>query len=45
MLLTKVTDCNNDNSCKALAQKRPPQKHFYKYFKYKIVERKIKQKR
>ncbi len=45
MFLAKVTDGNNNSRSKALTEKRPPAKYFYKNFKYKIVERKIKYKR
>ena len=37
MLLAQITDGNNNKRSEALAQKWPPAKHFYKYFKQKIV--------
>ena len=42
MLLAQITDSNYNNRGEALAEKRPPAKHFNKYFKDKIIECKIK---
>ena len=44
MFLAQIADGNNNNRSKALAQEWPPAKHFYKYFKNKIIECKIKYK-
>ena len=44
MLLAQITDGYNDHRGDALTQEGPPAKYFYKYFKDKIVEGKIKYK-